>query len=136
MATKKQKEELIEILKFTPVRARIIIQGYGGECYAGTVDRKIYDYFKSRKIHMDEYSGDWDGEIDVPEELQPYSPGSPYECDNLFHASGAELSDLNVIRVEDYDSGKDIWASNAGYSDLIKQGVEVEETGGGEISDL
>lgn len=135
MATKKQKEELMEILKFTPVPVRISIQGYGGECYAGTVDRKIYDYFKSRKIDMDEYSSDWDGELNVPDELQPYSPGSPYECDNLFHASGAELSDLNEIRVED-ENGETVWSSNSGYTQLNEQGVIVTESGGGEIDDL
>lgn len=136
MATKKQKEELIEILKFTPIRARILIQGYGGECYAGIVDRKIYDYFAKRKIHMDEYANDWENEFKVPEEFQPYTPGSPYECDGLFHMSGAELSNLNEIRVEEYDSGKDIWVSTVGYTELNDEGVEVEEIGGGELYDL
>ena len=135
MATKKQKEELIEILKFTPTLVRLSIQGYGGECYAGTVDRKIYDYFKGRKIDMDEYSGDWDGEINVPDEFQPYPPGSAYECDNLFHASGAELSNMNELRIED-ESGNDVWVSNLGYSELEEQGVTIQESGGGELDDL
>ena len=135
MATKKQKEELIKVLKFTPIKVRLLMQGYGGECYAGTVDRKIYDYFADRKIHMDEYAGDWDGELGVPDEFQPYPPGSAYDCDNLFHASGAELSDLNSISVETED-GDLLWDYNLGYSNLEKVGVEVYESGGCEIDTL
>jgi len=47
MATKKEKEELIATLKFTPRTYKIELGAYGGEVYAGRVDRKIYDYFKS-----------------------------------------------------------------------------------------
>lgn len=135
MATKKQKQELVDILKFTPINARLLIQGYGGECYAGTVDRKIYDYFAKRKIDMDEYANDWDGDINVPENMQPFSPGSAYECDNLFHASGAELSDLNEIRVED-ENGKDLWVHDLRCDSLNKTGVIVGEGGGAELDDL
>ena len=135
MATKEEKQELIEILKFTPITVTMRIQGYGGECYAGTVDRKIYEYFKSRKIDMDEYSSDWDGEMNVPSERQPYPPGSAYECDNLFHASGAELSNLNTLEVEDEDYNT-IWAISLGYSELEDAGVTVQESGGGELDDL
>ena len=135
MATKKQKQELVDILKFTPINARLLIQGYGGECYAGTVDRKIYDYFAKRKIDMDEYANDWDGEINVPENMQPFSPGSAYDCDNLFHASGAELSDLNEIRVED-ESGNDLWVNDLGTDSLDNAGVIVGEGGGTELDDL
>lgn len=131
-------EELIEVLKFTPVKVRLMIQGYGGECYAGRVDRKIYDYFKSQRIDLEEYAGDWDGIFgdNVPEDLQPFSPGSPYDCDGLFHASGAELSELNSLTVEEADSGKMIWDFNCGYSNLDDAGVTVQESGGGEILDL
>ena len=44
--TKKQQQELIELLKFTPITVTLQIQGYGGECYSGRVDRKDYEFFK------------------------------------------------------------------------------------------
>lgn len=136
MATKKQKEELIQILKFTPIKVQILIQGYGGETYAGVVDRKIYDYFKSRKIDLEQYASDWDNEMKVPDEFQPFPAGSAYECDNLWHASGAELSDLNEITVYEVDSGKELWSHNLGYSDLEDAGVTIESSGGGDLDDL
>jgi hypothetical protein len=136
MATKKQKEELIEILKFTPRTYNIHIGGYGGECYAGTVDRKIYDYFKEHKIDISEYANDWDDRfVFIPEDLRPFTSGSPYDCDNLFHASGAELSDLNEIQVYD-EKGNDHWSCAAGFNDLEDAGVTVSESGGSELDDL
>lgn len=135
MATKKQKEELIEILKFKPTTVRILIQGYGGETYAGTVDRKIYDYFASRKIDIDEYASDWDNELEVPDDMQPFPPGSAYECDNMWHASGAELSSLNTISVESSD-GATIWEMDCGHNSLENQGVKVTESSNRELDDL
>lgn len=137
MATKKQKQELVDMLKFTPVRVQLTLQGYGGESYAGRVDRKIYDYFKANKYDMEEYSGDWDGEwFDrVPEDMQPFSPGNGYDCDNLWHASGAELSNLNSITVTD-ENGKDIWDYNLGLDELEDAGVTISESGGTELDEL
>lgn len=137
MATKKQKQELIEVLKFTPIKVTLSLQGYGGECYAGKVDRKIYDYFKQRRLDINEFAsnGDYAEEKNIPDQMQPFYPGSPYDCDNLFHASGAELSDLNTIYITD-ESGNTIWENDLGYSNLEDQGVVVGEGGGGELLDL
>lgn len=131
-------EELIQVLKFTPTTVRMLIQGYGGEAYAGRVDRKVYDYFASQRIDLEEYAGDWDGVFaeNIPEELQPFNPGSPYDCDNLWHASGAELSDLNSITVEEVNTGKTLWDFNLGYNNLDDEGVIVGEGGGTELDDL
>jgi hypothetical protein len=123
VATKKQKEQLIELLKFTPTKVTMYISGYGGEAYAGTVDRKIYDYFKEHKIDISDYASDWDNNYNVPDDLQPFPAGSPYECDNIFHESGAELSSINTIAVYD-DKNEIIWECAAGYSELDDQGVE------------
>lgn len=135
MATKKQKQELIEILKFTPVTVQVMIQGYGGESYAGTVDRKIYNYFKEHKIDLEEFTNDWDNEnfAFVPDEMRPFDQGQQYDCDNLWHASGAELDGLNVITVSGPEG--DIWEHNLDYSDLEDAGVTVEELGGSDLDD-
>lgn len=135
VATKKQKQELIDVLKFTPIRVTLRLQGYGGEAYAGKVDRNIYEYFKENKIDIGEYASSWDGFEDIPESMTPFNAGSPYDCDNLFHASGAELSELNQIIIEDENSNT-IWENNLSYSNLDELGVVVGEGGGGELLDL
>jgi hypothetical protein len=136
MATKAQKQELIDILKFTPRIYNIYIGGYGGEAYAGKVDRATYEYFKEKKIDIEEYANDWDNMFgDVPRELQPFSPGSPYECDGLFHASGAELTNLNEIVINN-ENGDQHWACAAGLNELEDEGVDVNEWGGCDFDDL
>lgn len=135
MATKKQKQELVDILKFTPIKVTMTIQGYGGESYAGRVDRKIYDYFKERKLDIEQYASDWDNEMNVPDEMQPFSPGSPYDCDGMFHASGAELTDLNQITITD-EKGDTIWEHDMGWSSLEDSGVTVEEFSNVDFDDL
>jgi len=135
--TAKAQEELLEILKFTPRIYTMYIGGYGGEAYAGIVDKKIYNYFAEKKIDLDEYAGDWDGKFSelVPHELQPFNPGSPYDCDGLFHASGAELSNLNEITVQD-ENGDDHWVCAAGLNELEDEGVTVDSSGGFDFDDL
>ena len=136
MATLEQKQELIDTLKFTPRTVNIQIYAYGGECYMGKVDRKIYDYFKEHKIDMDQYASDWDSTFDfVPEELRPFPPGSPYECDSLCHASGPEVSDNNYIEITD-ENGDKIWESSFGLNELEDAGVEVDEWETAIIDDL
>ncbi len=135
MATKEEKQELIDIIKFTPITVQILIQGYGGESYAGTVDRKIYEYFKEHKIDLEEFASDWDDEHFkfVPDEMRPFSQGQQYDCDNLWHASGAELDGSNVITVSGPDG--DIWEHNLDYSELEEAGVIVHEWGGCDLDD-
>lgn len=134
MASKKQKQDLIDILKFEPTQVKLCIYGYGGEAYAGIVDRKIYDYFKEHKIDIENYS--YDGDNQVPEEFQPFSPGCPYECDNLFHDFGAELSDSSIITIETLDGDKKIWEQPADYSSLEKKLVKVKESSSVDFFDL
>jgi hypothetical protein len=136
MATLEQQQELIETLKFTPRTYKIYIGGYGGESYAGTVSKEIYEFFKEKKIDIEQYATDWDDLFgDVPRELQPYSPGSPYDCDNLFHASGAEMSNSNEIQIID-ENGNDHWSCAAGLNELEDAGVTVNEWGGCNLDDL
>jgi hypothetical protein len=129
MATKKQKEELIQTLKFTPVRARIMLSGYGGECYIGSVSREDYEFFKSRQIDIEQYATDWDdgGRFkDVPDQHRFFSPGQPYDCDNLFHQSGATMDDSSYLTVMNDDTREDIFETNLRIGNLEDQGIEVE----------
>ncbi len=103
----------------------IMLSGYGGEIFAGKVDRKAYDYFCENKIDIYEYAC---GTIeDVPEEFQPFEPGIPYDCDNLFHCYGVELSKECNITVSDA-SGKPVFNSSLDEGELGDKGIEVEET--------
>lgn len=137
MATKKQKEELLQTLKFTPRTYTLTISGYGGETYAGVVDRKIYDYFKQKEIDITQYANTWDEELwkDIPEDMRPFEPGSAYDCDNFFHIAGAELSDLNYLTVTD-EKGDTHWETPADYSNLDDAGVDVECSGNHDYDDL
>lgn len=100
MATLKEKEQLIEVLKFTPRTYKVRLWGYGGEHVMGTVDRKVYDYFREHRISLLDYA--WGGEEfeSIPEDMQPFSPGSWHDCDNLGHSWGVDRS-AGTIQIDD-----------------------------------
>jgi hypothetical protein len=138
MATRKQKQELINTLKFTPIRARLLIQGYGGECYIGSVSREDYEVFKARRVDLDQYLGDWDNELfqDIPEENRFINPGEAYECDDLFHASGATMDDSSWITVSNDETNDDIFSTNLDIAHLEGQGIGAECSEGFESDEL
>ena len=135
MATDQEKEQLIETLKFTPRNYRIEIGAYGGEIYYGAVDRKIYDFFKEKKIDIEQYASSWDEELweDIPEDIRPFEPGSPYDVGGT-HESGATFDDTNTIEVFD-ENGNPVWSCSLGSSALEEAGVAVEESEEQYISD-
>jgi len=97
-----EQQKLIEVLKFTPRTYRISMWGYGGEKVMGTVDRKIYDYFKSRRLDLSDFAWDSDyaDEHEIPEEMWPFPPGSWYECDDMGHVNGVDR-DSGTLQIED-----------------------------------
>ena len=127
MATKKQKEQLMQTLKFTPRTYRVMLSGYGGEIVLGSVPREPYEYFRDNGVDIEEFANDWDNERQVPEDMQPFTPGEWHSCDDIAHESGCELSDYNLITVYD-ENGKEHWQSALGYNALTDAGVEVDET--------
>ena len=102
MATLEQKEALIQTLKWTPRTYKISMWGYGGEKTMGTVDRKIYDYFKQRRLDLSDYAWDCDyaDENGIPDEMQPFPAGSWYECDDMAHAHGVSRN-AGTLQIED-----------------------------------
>ena len=127
MPTKKQKQELMDTLKWTPRTYTVQMYAYGGETYAGRVDRKIYDFFKKNKIDIEQYAADWDDakwEF-VPEDMRPFPPGSPYECNGLWQCSGATMDGSNTIEVSD-ENGDTVWSCALDPATLEEAGVEVE----------
>jgi hypothetical protein len=96
------QEKLISILKFTPRTYRVSIWGYGGEYVMGTVSREIYDYFRHRRLDLNEYA--WDSDYaethNIPEDMQPFMAGSWHECDDLGHTHGCDM-DSGTLQIED-----------------------------------
>ena len=80
-----EQEQLIEVLKFTPRTYKVRLWGYGGEYVMGTVSREIYDYFRERRLSVEDFAWNYDyaEENDIPEEMWPFTPGSWHECDNM-----------------------------------------------------
>ena len=108
MATIEEQQKLIDTLKFTPCTYNISMWGYGGEIVMGTIERKIFDYFKHRRISVRDVAWDYDSanELDIPDELLPFEPGSWYECDNLAHSSGVS-KDSGTLQITD-DKGETV----------------------------
>ena len=151
MATIEEQEKLLQTLKFTPRTYRISMWGYGGEIAMGTVDKKIFDYFKHRRLSVADYA--WDSEYtedeNIPEEMQPFYAGSWYECDNMAHSSGVER-DSGTLQIEDengntvlerslesFDGGSDdsvewccgdeVWIGQAGVGEVVFIGRSYEK---------
>jgi hypothetical protein len=130
MATLEQKQELIEILKFTPRTYKITMWGYGGEYVMGTVERKIYDYFRHRRLSLSDFA--WDNDYadqhNIPEEMWPFPPGSWYECDDMGHVHGVDRN-AGTLQIDD-ENGETIYQREL---ENITGGEEDEpEWGGGE----
>ena len=127
MATIEQKEELMATLKFTPREYRVEIWGRGGEIYWGKVDRKIYDLFKSKEIDIEQYAVSWEEGMwdDIPEDMQPFPPGSGYECDSDAHMSGATFGTESYVTVYD-ETGKEVWSSQLGHDELAAKGASAD----------
>lgn len=124
----KEQEELVEILKFTPITVKVQIWGYGGESYIGHVDRATYEFFKAKKIDVEQFVSSWDEDDmwkDIPEQHRFVEPGSPYECDHHFHESGATMDSSSHIQIEG-PNGEIIWESSLEISELEEAGVDVE----------
>lgn len=126
MVKEKKKLDLFEVLKFTPRTYTVRMYGYGGEVVMGSVDPKVYKYFQDNDISIEDYATSWsDEESGVPEELQPFSPGSWYECDNIVHENGVEMNDACMIEVDD-ENGETVWSCSLDPGDLEDHGVTVE----------
>jgi hypothetical protein len=105
MATKQEKQLLIDTLKFTPRTYTIQMWGYGGERVMGTVDRAAWDYCMANQIDLQDIAWNSDAaeEMELDENLLPFPPGSWYECDNMAHVSGVSRS-AGTLQITDENS--------------------------------
>ena len=102
MATEKEKQELLEILKFTPRTYKISMWGYGGEKVMGTVSREVWNYCMENQVDLADIAWNSDAcdDMDLDEDLLPFPPGSWYECDDMGHISGVSR-DAGTLQIED-----------------------------------
>lgn len=102
MATVKEQEQLIEVLRFTPRTYRISMWGYGGEKVMGTVDRKVWDYCMDHQVDLNDIAWNYDveEEMGLDPEMLPFPPGSWYECDDMAHVNGVSRN-AGTVQVDD-----------------------------------
>ena len=102
MATKEEKQELMEILKFTPRTYKVSMWGYGGEKVMGTTTQEVWDYCMEHQVDLSDIAWNSDAceDMDLDEDMLPFPPGSWYECDSMGHINGVSR-DAGTIQVED-----------------------------------
>ena len=124
MATKEQKEELMQALKFTPRTYRISMWGYGGEKVMGVVDPKTWDYCLKNRVDLVDLAWGYDYGEDhgLDEEQLPFTPGSWYECDNMAHVNGVSRS-AGTLQIED-ETGKTVFEKH--FDDIVGGGCDGE----------
>jgi len=127
MATKKEKQDLIQALKFAPRDIEIALHGYGGEIAVGRIDEAAYDYWRDRDDLAD-FAYDWDGDCDhVPADARFITDGCWYDVDDICHENGCEAGDGCYITVDDCLESRTIWESSTDISALDEQGVDVSD---------
>jgi hypothetical protein len=130
MASRKQKEQLMQTLRFTPRNITISLSGYGGEIVMGTVDPTVARYWQARD-DFEEYATSWDDDegnfADVPEEFRFIRDGSWYECDDLAHSCGVEMSAGCWLNITDDLTGETVMEIELDPITLKSAGIEAEE---------
>jgi hypothetical protein len=105
MATTEQKQQLIEVLKFTPRTYKISMWGYGGEKVMGTVDPKVWDYCMEHQVDLVDIAWNYDAceEMELDEDMLPFPPGAWYECDSMTHVNGVSRDSGNIQILDEKD---------------------------------
>jgi hypothetical protein len=106
MATKKEKKQLIDKIKYGNKKYKFSIGRYGGETVMGTITREQYEYWKDRDDELQEYvmgfdREEYEREHNIPDEAK--FSGDWYEQDNVEHICGGEVSDGNYLQIDEFD---------------------------------
>ena len=105
MATKKQKKQLIDKIKYGVKKYKFSIQRYGGETVMGTITPYQYHYWKNREQELTDYlmgfdREEYEKEHSVPEEARMRNW---YEIDDVTHTCGAPIESGNSLHIDEYD---------------------------------
>lgn len=104
MATKEEKQQLMEHLRFTPRTYKITLWGYGGEKVMGSVDPAVWNYCMEHQVDLTEIA--WSDEDTVQEDMGldldrlPFPPGQWYECSDMAHTNGVSRN-AGTLQIED-----------------------------------
>lgn len=128
MATRKQKEHLVKVLKFTPRDIEITLSGYGGEIVMGRISEEAYDFWQDRD-DLDDFVYDWDGEMDVPADARFVTDGAWHDVDDICHESGCEAADSSYVTVQDLQEDKTLFESTCDVDSLSAKGVDISSSG-------
>lgn len=128
MATRKQKEHLVKVLKFTPRDIEITLSGYGGEIVMGRISEAAYDFWQDRD-DLDDFVFDWDGEMDVPADARFVTDGAWHDVDDICHESGCEAADSSYVTVQDLQEDKTLFESTCDVDSLSAKGVDISSSG-------
>lgn len=106
MATKKQKQQMIDRIKHGIRKYRFSIQRYGGETVVGTITPYQYHYWKNRESELTDYlmgmdKENYEKEHNLPEEAR--FERDWFENDNVAHTCGAPLSSGNFLHIDEFD---------------------------------
>ncbi len=125
--TMEEKAKIFDILKFTPQDYTFSVWGYGGDSRFLRATKEQYKYFKENDIDLEDYASSWDNEQNVPEDMQPFPPGEPYEGDEVDCAAGATMDGGTWLSITD-EHGNEIFKTSLDPRDIEDNGAEVEET--------
>jgi len=106
MATKKQKQQLIDRIKHGIRKYKFSIQRYGGETVVGTITPYQYHYWKNRESELTDYLMGFDRENYEKEHNLPKEARFErdwYENDNVAHTNGAPIESGNCLHIDEYD---------------------------------
>ena len=136
MATEKEKQELIDTLKFTPATYKLTIWGYGGEIAIGRLTEAQYEFWKDKDEAeiVDHCTSDDDDNFEeeygykVPDNAKFCQDGAWYETEgHLDNMSGCEFSDSNHIQIED-ENGETVFNEGLSYDLEEKHSVQLEQS--------
>jgi hypothetical protein len=125
MATRQQKEQLIEALRSKPECYEIVLSGYGGEIVVGSINSEQYEFWKDREDLADHCS-DWENEMNIPESAVIVRNGNWHECDDLSHWSGCEFTASNWISVYNRSTNQLVFECSMDLAELESRGLEPE----------
>ena len=125
MASRKQKQDLIQALKFTPREIEISLSGYGGEIVMGRISEEAYDFWEGRD-DLGDYATSWEGDFDedVPPEARFVDDGCWHDVDDLCHESGCEASDGSWLTVEDSLESRTLLECSTDLDALDARGID------------
>jgi hypothetical protein len=118
MATKKQKDQLIDRIKHGIKKFTFSMQRYGGETVIGSITPYQYHYWKNREQELTDYVMGFDREVyetehNIPEEARMRNW---YEIDNVAHVCGAPVESHNFLHIDESDqNGAPILNANGSY---------------------